>query len=93
MDDNELIKKLNASDIPKTYTPVVDLIGIDSFLKLCKYASGDELYFPMPASILKNIRKRLIIQEYDGYNIQELSRKYGLTQRRIHEIIKGSKRP
>lgn len=52
---------------------------------------GDELYFPMQESILRNTRKRLITQEYTGDNVIELSRKYNLTQTRVRGIIKDLK--
>lgn len=93
MDNDELLKRVDISDIPETYQPVVSLIGLDNFLKLCRYAMGDELYFPMQESILRNARNRLIIQEYNGHNLAELSRKYGLTRKYIRNIVKGSNPP
>lgn len=90
MDNDELLKHVDVSDIPETYQPVVSLIGLDNFLKLCRYAVGEELYFPMQESVLRNTRKRLIIQEYNGYNLSELSRKYDLTPNYIRSIVKGS---
>lgn len=90
MKQDELLKYVNISDISETYQPIVDLIGLKNFLKLCQYAVGDELYFPKQESILKNTQKRLIIQEYTGYNISELSRKYSLTPKTIRNIVKGS---
>lgn len=92
MDNNEILRNVDVSDIPETYQPVVSLIGLDNFLKLCRYAMGDELYFPMQESILRNARNRLIIQEYNGNNLQELSKKYGLTRNYIRNIVKGSNR-
>lgn len=90
MNNDELLKLVDVSDIPETYQPVVSLIGLENFLKMCSYAVGDEIYFPMQESILRNTRKRLIIQEYNGCNLSELSRKYSLTQSRIRKIVKGS---
>jgi Mor family transcriptional regulator len=89
----ELLKHVDVSDISETYQPVVSLIGLYNFLKLCRYAMGDELYFPMQESVLRNTRKRLIIQEYNGCNVSELSRKYNLTPSQIRNIVKGSKLP
>ncbi len=90
MDNDELLKHVDVYDVPETYQPVVGLIGLDNFLKLCRYAVGDELYFPMQESVLRNTRKRLIIQEYNGCNLSELSRKYDLTPSRVRNIVKGS---
>ena len=89
--DNNLLEFVVEADIPESYQPVVSLIGMENFLKLCRYAMGDELYFPMQESILRNTRKRLIIQEYTGDNVIELSRKYNLTQTRVRGIIKDLK--
>lgn len=93
MDNDELLKHVDVSDIAETYQPVVSLIGLDNFLKLCRYAMGDELYFPMQESVLRNARNRLIIQEYNGHNLAELSRKYNLTAKHISNIVKCSNPP
>lgn len=65
MDNDELLKCVDISDISETYQPVVSLIGLDNFLKLCRYAMGEKIYFPMQESVLRNTRKRLIVQEYE----------------------------
>ncbi len=93
MDNNVLLKSVGVSDIPETYQPVANLIGLDNFLKMCRYAMGDEIYFPMQESILRNARNRLIIQEYNGHNLAELSKKYNLTAKHIRNIVKGSNPP
>ena len=90
MNDN-LLEFVNESDVPETYKPILNLIGIENFMKLCKYAMGDEIYFPMQESILRNTRKRLIIQDYTGDHVSDLSRKYNLTQTRIRGIVKRLK--
>lgn len=91
MDSNMFLKNVDVSDIPESYRPIVSLIGLDNFLKMCRYAMGDEIYFPMQESILRNTRNRLILQEYNGYNLAELSRKYSLTAKHISNIIKETK--
>lgn len=93
MDNNVLLKSVDVSDIPENYQPIVSLIGMDNFLKMCQYAMGDEIYFPMQESILRNARNRLIIQEYNGHNLAELSQKYSLTAKQINNIVKGSNLP
>lgn len=90
MEENVLVKHVIPSDVPETYQPIVSLIGMDAFLKLCWYGSGDEIYFPMPETIFRKARDRLLLQEYNGYNIDELSKKYGLTIKQVKNIIKRS---
>ena len=83
-------KNVLQSDIPETYQPVVELIGIDAFLKLCQYCMGDELYFPMIDTIFRNTRDRMILKEYNGRNIKALAQKYDMTIKQMKNIIKGS---
>lgn len=92
-DANKLLSQVDISDIPETYQPVVSLIGLDNFLKMCQYAMEDEIYFPMQESILRNARNRLIIQEYNGHNLAELSKKYNLTAKYIRSLVKSSNPP
>lgn len=80
------------TDIPEAYQPVVDMIGIDAFLKLCQYCMGDEMYFPMVDTVFRKTRNRLIQKEYDGYNSKALAKKYGLTLKQIRNIVNGLNR-
>ncbi len=87
MDSNNLLKDVEISDIPEAYHPIVSLIGLDNFLKMCEYSMGDEIYFPMRETIFRKARNRLIIQEYNGYNHAELAKKYNLTSKQIKNIV------
>lgn len=85
----DFLQYILPSDIPESSQAVVDLIGIEAFVKLCEYFMGDEFYFPTVDTIFRKTRNRLIIQEYNGYNIKLLSKKYRLTTVQIHSILKG----
>lgn len=93
MNNNELLEKVIVSDVPESYYPVVSLIGLDAFIKLCGYCSGSELYFPMLDTLCRNARNRNILKEYDGYNHRKLAQKYQITLKQVNNIIKGAKRP
>lgn len=90
MENKELLKYVDVSDLPENHQPVINLIGLDNFLKLCSYAMGSEIYFPIQESVLRNTRNRLITQEYNGHNLAELSQKYNITANHIRNIVKGS---
>lgn len=79
---------VQSSDIPETYQPIVSLIGIDALIKLCRYSAGEEIYFPRADTIFKKTRNRMICREYNGYNIRELSQRYGLTIKQVKNIVK-----
>lgn len=89
---DDLLKQATIEDIPETHQPVVKLIGIEAFIKLCGYSSGDQLYFPMQDTIIRKIRNRIISAEYTGSNMRELAIKYGLTIRQISTAISISKK-
>lgn len=92
MEMNELTRALIAEttleDISDTYRPIVELIGIDNFIKLGDYAKGDELYFPKVENIIAPARNRRIKAEWDGYNSRKLAEKYNLTIKQIGNILK-----
>lgn len=85
---NELINDTTIYDIHKRYREIVRLIGIRNFTLLSNYARGDELYFPKAESVLAPARNRKIKQEFNGFNSKELARKYNLTVKQIHGILK-----
>ena len=84
----QLIKDTTIDDIAENYRPVVDIIGIEKFIEICRYAMGEELYFPMIDRVLAPARNRQIKAEYDGYNAKELAEKYDITMRRIAGILR-----
>ncbi len=83
----ELLADIKTDDIPPAHIPIIDLIGMDAFVKLCDYSNGDKLYFPMVKTIIKNVRNRKIILEYNGYNARELASKYDITICQLKKII------
>ncbi len=84
----QLISETTIQDISETYRPVVELIGMENFVKLGDYAKGDELYFPKVENIVAPARNRRIKKEWDGYNSKELAEKYNLTLKQIGNILK-----
>lgn len=79
------------TDIPETYQPVISLIGLENFCKLCDYYRGEEVYFPVAEYVFKKTRNRMILQEFDGHNTKALAKKYGITTVQVRNIVNGSK--
>lgn len=84
----ELIDDLSIDDISDQYVPIVELIGIENFIKISEYIHGERYYFPKPESILIPARNRKIRIEYDGYNKAELAVRFDLTQTHISNIVR-----
>ena len=91
--EQELIADTTIEDIAERYRPVVEIVGIEKYIEVSRYAMGDEVYFPKPETLLAPARNRRIRKEYDGFNTKELAQRYNLTLPQIHAILKDEQEP
>lgn len=70
---------------------IIDCVGEAKARKLFKGFLGERVYFASMKSALKAQLHHRIREEFKGYNIRELSKRYGYTERNIRRII-GTKR-
>lgn len=64
-----------------------DRISEDLATGLSLYFGGRDMYIPNGESLKKALRDIKIWHEFKGNNLEQLSRVYGLTERRISEIV------
>lgn len=79
---------INIEDLDDRYKNIAEQVGIKNFIKLIKEVGGINYYVPKIDTFLKGVRNKKIKQDYNGYNLKELSKKYNLTQRQIRNIVK-----
>lgn len=91
--EKELIADTTMEDIAERYRPVVEIVGIEKYIEISRYAMGDEVYFPKLETLLAPARNRRIRKEYDGFNSKELAQRYNLTLPQIHAILKDEPIP
>lgn len=91
--EKELIADTTMEDIAERYRPVVEIVGIEKYIEISRYAMGDEIYFPKPETLLAPARNRRIRKEYNGFNAKELAQRYNLTLPQIHAILKDEPIP
>lgn len=88
----ELVEKLITDtaleDVPETYRDIAELIGVENLIRLAQYANGNMLYVPKVDNLLAAARNRCICAEYDGYNVQDICKRYDLTPRQVSNILK-----
>ena len=46
--EQELIADTTIEDIAERSRPVVEIVGIEKYIEVSRYAMGDEVYFPKP---------------------------------------------
>ncbi|MBQ3533982.1 MAG: hypothetical protein IJN18_04280 [Clostridia bacterium] len=79
--------ELRDEHIPEDLYWLYELVGMERFLKIIDTAGGEFLYFPKRSTLERTLRRQAIVKEYDGTNLRQLSRKYGLTDRHIRTIL------
>ena len=83
------VSKVQIEDIPDGICrAIAEEIGIENYIKLSRLIGGDVVYLPREEAFLRNVRDKLIIEEYKGYNVKEVARKYGITVKWVREIAK-----
>jgi len=83
----EWMNDIDPEILPEPYRRLVGLIGIENVLRLAEEFQGMSIYFPKLDGTLKIVRDKRILDEYNGSNIKELARKYGLTENWIRQLI------
>ena len=81
-----MLEHLIKEDLPEGVVDIVDVIGMDVFKSLVKFAGGSNLYVPNESSLVKGVRNRMIRDSFDG-DYRKVSRKFGLSNAQIRNIV------
>lgn len=74
-------------DLPEKCQRVVDIIGMEAYLRLVEQFAGDAIYLPSAESVAREARNREIRGLFNGRNYAELARHYGLTVAWVRQIV------
>lgn len=74
---------------PESYSTIAEIIGEEATRKLCEAFGGEAIYVPKAESVGNAERVAAIRREYNGGNVALLARQYGLTTRRVQQIVEG----
>ena len=50
-DNYDDLRRITIDDVPEEYHELVDVIGLDVFLELCRFVGGSQFYLPAIKSI------------------------------------------
>jgi len=81
-----MLEYLIKEDLPEGVVDIVDVIGMDAFKSLVKFAGGSNLYVPNESSLVKGVRNRMIRDSFDG-DYRKASRKFGLSTAQVRNIV------
>jgi Mor family transcriptional regulator len=79
--------KLSSAQVPEDLYWLYELVGLERFLKIIDTAGGEFLYFPKRSPLERDLRREAILREFDGTNLRQLARKYGLSERHVRSIL------
>ena len=79
--------KLSSAQVPEDRYWLYELVGLERFLKIIDTAGGEFLYFPKRSTLERDLRREAILREFDGTNLRQLARKYGLSERHVRSIL------
>ena len=82
-----MINYLTKEDVPEILQGLVDIMGIEAFIKLIKQYGGSSLYIPNENSVLKPIRNRLIKEYFNGNNYKQLAKEFKISEMQVRNII------
>lgn len=85
----EWMKELTLNELDEKNSEIAKIIGIYNLLLLCEYFGGTRLYINKLDHVTAILRNRKIKEEYNGYNSQQMVRKYNLTENQIQRILNG----
>lgn len=78
---------LTSKQVPEDLYWLYELVGLERFLKIIDTAGGEFLYFPKRSTLERDLRRQAILREFDGTNLRQLARKYGLSERHVRSIL------
>lgn len=79
---------IELSDLNEQHRELADIIGIDNLLKLASHFGGTQIYIPQIDKLLKNVKYKNVIEEFDGYNIRQLSKKYNVSESTVYRLVR-----
>lgn len=88
----ELLDDLTLENLLPEYADIAEAIGIEAFKALIRLCGGYQFVVPTVLTVTRDIRNQRIAEEFNGYNVKELVRKYGLTDSTIYKILKSNRK-
>jgi hypothetical protein len=87
------VSEIEPDTLPKPYDYYAELLGgVQNLVNLLKHLGGSRVYFHKLESVFSKYRNRQIIMDYKkGQRIEELSRKYNLSDVTVRMIVGNRK--
>ncbi|MBD5497125.1 MAG: hypothetical protein HDR11_05075 [Lachnospiraceae bacterium] len=89
--DTNFSNHLTMENIEERYKEVCLVIGLDNYIKLCKFLGGTTLYVPTIKQLSKKYIKSCILASKDSLSVSQIARAYGVSDSFVYSTIKEGK--
>lgn len=79
------------ADLAGVYREVAEIVGVDNAYEIFLSFKVQQLMFPLKFYSSEYTAQQIIEEYYDGSNVRELVRKFGYSESRIRQILRGTK--
>ena len=80
---------IELDDVTFDLREMVELIGMENFIKVFRFYVGRSVYVPLYKNLLIKDRNRKVIDEYNGKNLDELRLKYSMSNSQLKSGLNG----
>ncbi|WP_195252000.1 Mor transcription activator family protein [Romboutsia sp. 1001713B170207_170306_H8] len=81
-----MLDKLKLEDIPEQFRDLAEVIGLDAYRKLIRYAGGMSIYIPVEYRVTRNVRDRILRETFSG-DYKSFSKAYRISEGHLRRII------
>lgn len=86
------MRDVSQEQLPEVYQEMAAIIGVEPTMQLAQVFSGNSVYFPKLDRSLLTLRNQAIRRDFNGANIKELARRWGLSARHVRHIVNPPRR-
>lgn len=83
------VDKLSLDDLDEEQRELAECLGMQAYRNFITNYAGVTLTVRMPERIIIPLRNSEIKNEFNGYNLTSLARKYGLHEKTVRNIVNG----
>ena len=88
---DDLLDLITLDDLNEEQRQLAELIGLEGYKALVRTYGGTHIDIPKADRLTMDRRNDRIVDTYDGYNVRELARKWGLSESRIYVLTKSKR--
>jgi Mor family transcriptional regulator len=70
---------------------LIEIVGEKKFIEILKIYGGQNVYFPLYKSIIRDSRNVEIVKRFNGYNAKSLACEYNVSVSHIRRIVREDK--